>query len=289
MDARTRHELKQNELAEVLGRLRHLNDPRIRQALVAVGVVIVVVLAFFAWKSSRRSAQEQSWQALQDLITSAEGGDAASVEQARTGLRDLIAKGGDAVVLGFARLQLASLRVGDALAQPEQRPAGFEEAVKLLGEVRSAPDTPPVLFASASFALAGAYESLREFDKARELYTALANDAKFEGMVYKGMAAERLASLEDVKAAVAFTPGGPPATVEPPSEAGAAPQVSGLPPGMTMQPSGAPPGMDAEALKRMMAERQGSPPAGAGQPATPAPAQPPPAQPPAPSGTPQSP
>ena len=288
MDARTRHELKQNELAEVLGRLRDLNDPRFRQALVVVGAVVVVVLGFFAWKYSRTAAQEKNWETLQELISAAESADSAGLEQTRTALRDLIAKGGDPVVLGYARLQLASLRIGDALGQPDQRPAGFEEAVKLLTEVRSGVDTPPALGAAASFALAGAYESLGQFDKARELYGAVSNESKYEGMVFKTMAADRLASLDDMKGGVTFAPGGPPATVEPPSEPGGAPAISGLPPGATMQPSGPPAGMSPEALKRMMEQRQ-APPAPAGAP--PAPVTPPPApspaQSPPPAGTPQ--
>jgi hypothetical protein len=230
MDARTRHELKQNELAEALAQLRNLNDPRLRVGLLVVLGLAVVVAGVLWWRYNQSRTVEQSWKTLYELTADAGGEDVVAAEQAATGLRDLISKGGDPTVMGFAKLQLASVRVQQALMRADQRPAGFQEAVTLLTEIRSAPGTPTPLFAAATFALASALESLHEFDQARTLYTALANEERFAGLLYKSLATERLAGLDDLKAAINFFPGGPPHTVEPPPDLGAQPAAAAPPP-----------------------------------------------------------
>ncbi len=230
MDARTRHELKQNELAEALAQLRTLNDPRLRIGLLVVLALAVVFAGVTWWRYSQSRTAEQSWKTLYELTADAGGEDAVAADAAATGLRDLIAQGGDPAVAGFAKLQLANLRANQALTQADQRPAGFQEAVTLLNEIRSAPEAPTPLFAAATFALASALESLHEFDQARTLYTALASEERFAGMLYKALATERLTGLDELKAAISFFPGGPPHTVEPPADLDAQPTAAAPPP-----------------------------------------------------------
>jgi len=64
MDARTRHELKQNELAEALAQLRNLNDPRLRVGLLVVLGLAVVVAGVLWWRYNQSRTVEQSWKTL---------------------------------------------------------------------------------------------------------------------------------------------------------------------------------------------------------------------------------
>ena len=69
MDADTRHQLKQNELAEALGRLRDWDNPSTRYTL--MGLLVIVVL-FASWKwfgYTHRRGAEQSWERLANLQT----------------------------------------------------------------------------------------------------------------------------------------------------------------------------------------------------------------------------
>lgn len=211
MDADTRHQLKQNELVEALGKLRGLkDDPKTFYTLIAVAVVIVAVVVWLGWRYSREHALQQGWQRLATISTGLAVGDETQVAGAEQDLRAMIAEASDPGLAGYARLRLARSRVDRAMAQPEGREAALQEARDLLEQIRSDPATRPMLDAAAAFLLATTCESLREIDRAREVYESLTQDTRYAGSPYVELARWRLEDIDTLTVRVAFAPGHPP-------------------------------------------------------------------------------
>ncbi|MCK4342273.1 MAG: tetratricopeptide repeat protein, partial [Phycisphaerae bacterium] len=220
MDADTRHQLKQNELAEALEKLRDLNNPTTRYTIALVLVVIVFFASWKGWSYSRQHALEQTSQRLGELETILAGSDKTKVDGAINDLRTLIQETSHPALAGFARLLLARALSDQALAQPERRQEALGEAVAVLEEIVGSDGIPPMVEAAATYALATTYESLREFDQAAALYDRLLTDPRFKGSPYVLGAAphfpwaadyvpgakERLENLEDLKTPIKFEP-----------------------------------------------------------------------------------
>ncbi len=215
MDADTRHQLKQNELAEFLGRLRDLNDPRFRYT---IAVVVVAVIAIAAWqlvKFQQRHAQEESWRRLTDLAVATGTTDPTELATATDGLRAFVQETSDPALAGYARLQLARLRYDQAFNDPQQRPAGFEEAAALLEEITGTPGMPPKVAAAALFLLATTHESLGQADAAATLYERLASEEQYSGAGFAKVVDERLEDIDELRTPIVFEPGDPPSAVQP--------------------------------------------------------------------------
>jgi predicted negative regulator of RcsB-dependent stress response len=215
MDADVRHQLKTNELALALARLRELRDPKSLLTLAALLVVVAAVVGWFVWKYSREHSLEQGWARLAKISSSLLTDDPVAVIGAQSDLRAMIQQTSDPRLVGYARLRLARSRIDQAFNQPTQRQEALEEAADLLRQVLSDPQTPPLLHAPASFLLATAYESLRQMDKAREQYEALTTEERYAGSPYRGLAAARLDSMAALETPVVFEPGNPPAPTQP--------------------------------------------------------------------------
>ncbi|MEW6249612.1 MAG: hypothetical protein AB1716_03115 [Planctomycetota bacterium] len=216
MDADTRHQLKQNELAEMLLQVRHkLDDPRARYALLAAGALLVLALVGYLWHRSRQSAAAERSQQLSSIVNeqlrfiTPEGLPAAQQQ-----LRNLLTEITEPELAGYTRLQLARTYIEQGLRDPNARPQAFEDAARLLEEVNANPQSTPMLKASASFALASTYESLGQPDKAQELYTRLADPA-YAGSPYQQLAAERLSTIDRAALRVTFLPGSAPPETQP--------------------------------------------------------------------------
>ena len=274
MDADKRHQLKQNELAEALTRLRDFNDPRFIYAVVALVAIGLGVLGYYGWQYSRRHALEQGWQRLASTTSGLATDDETRLASAQDELRSMIQDTKDPALAGYARLELATSRITQAFRQPTQRKAAFEEAATLLEQIRRDPQCPPLLDAAATFALASTYESLDQFDKAKELYQTLIDEQRYQGFAYKNVAAERLSNIDKLKAPVAFVPGTPP----PPASQ---PEVAGPP--ITLSTDGPQPivitPVPVQAVPIPSEPGAAAPPAPVPPPAEPAPTEPPPATP----------
>lgn len=210
MDADTRRQLKTNELADALASLKDLKSPRFLYSAGAVVVLAIAVLAWFGWRYSQRLAAERDWDRLERVVLGLSDADANVASGAQNELRAMLQEKLPPSVLGYARIELARSRVEQGLAQPTERPAAFEEAAKMLEQVRSDPESTPLLQAEATFLLASTYESLRQFEGAKELYQSLAQDTRYAGSPYKALADFRLADLDKLAKPVAFVPGEPP-------------------------------------------------------------------------------
>lgn len=236
MDADTRHQLKQNELAEALGRLRDWNNPSTRYTLMGL---LVIVVFFTGWQwfgyTNRRGA-EQAWERLASFQTALANPDVAQVSAAEDGLRVLIQKSSEPALAGFARLLLAESRYKSGLAKPEERADAFGEAAGVLEQVLAGEDPPVPVEAAALFALASTRESMSvlpdadrkaELDRARELYQKLTQDARFSGSPYVELATQRLETLDDLRTPIVLVAGDRPPPPGAPEFAG--PPAPGMP------------------------------------------------------------
>jgi predicted negative regulator of RcsB-dependent stress response len=208
MDADTRHQLKQNELAEALQKLRLLDDRRITIALGVVIVLLVVYAGYRLWQNSSRAAVDRAWQSLTELQGRL---DALTPDPtALADLRTLIANSPDQTLTGYAKLCLAAELNRTAIRDTARREPLLSEAEQELKTVIDSAAGKPPLQAAALFALASTHESQRRLADARALYQRLVDSQQFDGSPYKPIAEERLADLDQLATAIVFTPGDPP-------------------------------------------------------------------------------
>lgn len=221
MDAKTRHELKQNELAEALAKLRQFDSPSTRYTLLAVVVVLAAIGGWKLWGYSRQHALEQEWQSLASIQTALSQADPAQASEARSQLQQLIDDADSAELAGYATLRLAQLQIDRAVEQPGQRQVALEEAVALLQELARSSEASPALVAAAAHALGKTHESLRQVDEARAAYQSVVdNEARFAGSPFITLCGAALEQLDTLEVAIAFAPGDPPALPTPPRPAG---------------------------------------------------------------------
>lgn len=216
MDADTRHQLKHNELADALRRLRDLNNPQTRYMLLALAALLVLVLGWRGWRYSREQALESASQRLARAETSLQG-DAAARAAGIAEVRALIAEVSHPGLLAAARLQLARGLVNEAHDTPERRAAALTEAATAYEQVVNAPDSAAPFAAAARFGLASTFESLAAvendpalLEKARAAYEALLDDPRAIGSPFVQAAKDRLASLDKLDLTIAFAAGEPP-------------------------------------------------------------------------------
>lgn len=237
MDAETRHQLKQNELAEALAKLRTFSDKRLRIALIVVAGILVLFLAYRWWRASASASRASAWTAIWQAEDTS--GDLA---KAVDNLRAQVAAQSDPVLAGGARLRLGITLVARARESGADREKLLREALEVLKPVTTL-DGPGAQFAAtALFQTAAIHEALRDIPAARSAYETLTTDKRFEASPYRDLAASLLATVADLLKPVYFVPGDKPVdavpTGTPAPPAGAAPQ---LPPGVQIVPSPATP------------------------------------------------
>jgi len=211
MDADTRHQLKQNELAEALGKMVDLNDKR---TVVWIAVILAAALCYAGYKYvdwRSRVQQIQNAQALTQINVR----DAAMGEAPLTSLRELIAKAKDPGLIALARLQLA-----EGLETRGLEPDGASKLIEAEQEYQKVVNmsgAPAAVKAPALYRLGILGETKRDFAAAREMYTLLSSDARYAGSPYVGQAMQRLEMLDELAQPVAFTPGNKPLEELPPT------------------------------------------------------------------------
>lgn len=223
MDADTRHQLRQNELAEALSKIWDFSD---RRSLTWLGVIVVIALAYVGykyWGWRQQTNLIQAERALSSLNPADPSLGNAPLDQ----LRRLIAENSDPGLLGRARLLLAQGLEARGLG-----PDGAErlqQAERVYQEILAMPQAPAVVKAPAKYRLGILYETRRDFEAARETYTSLSTDSGFAGSPFTGLAEARLESLDELAKQVTFEAGVRPLSTEEPEapapDVGAAPQT----------------------------------------------------------------
>jgi predicted negative regulator of RcsB-dependent stress response len=207
MDADKRHDLKSNELAEALAKLRNLGSDR--QTLYWLLALLIVVVAFAGyrfWSRARQAHLTTAWAKLSQYEQRLASDPDASIE----GLRTLGGEAANPTLAAAARLRAAAALRERAFAQPDRQQDLLEESLATLRLVTEPPGTPPALVAAALFSMGTSYESLRQLDQAAQVYQRIVNESQFAGTPVREEAADRLASLDELRTPVAFVPGLPP-------------------------------------------------------------------------------
>lgn len=215
MDADTRHQLKQNELAEALGKLRDWDNPSNRYLILAIALLVILFAAWKAWSYSEQHAREVASRQLGDIQMALQAGEPSTVATAVADLRALIADASDPGIAGAARLRLASFRHNEGLMKPDTREEAFAEAARLYDEVIHTRGIPASIEATATFGLATVYESMRKFDEAKALYDKLQEEPRFRGSPYVLMATERVQNFDELREPITLASGAPPVPQQP--------------------------------------------------------------------------
>lgn len=203
MDADTRHQLKQNEFAEALSRLRDFTDARFWYCVIVIVIVAGGWAGYRLWQSQQATILENNWSQLLAIRMMDPGGVGESVNQ----LNALITDNSDPKLVAAARLRLGNALTLQALLDPLRRESLRREAVEVYAAIANTPEVPDSIAAAATYALGTAHESLREFDEARRTYEALGTEERFAETPFKEMAAQRLETLDGVTVKVVFMAG----------------------------------------------------------------------------------
>lgn len=203
MDADTRHQLKQNELAEALARLRDFSD---RRTAAWLAVILVIALGYAGYKFWRWQQRVQVVESYQTLASAGTGVVDASLGDAPLAqLRQLIADNSQPGLVALSRLQLAQGL--EARGQTAETASKLTEAETQYQAILDMPEAPKYIKAAAVFRLGMLYETRREFDRARETYTGLSEDARFAGSPFIELATQRLEQLDRLALPIDFEPG----------------------------------------------------------------------------------
>jgi hypothetical protein len=201
MDAQTRHGLKQNELAQFLSRINDSLGERGKYVTIAIGAVIVLVIAWRVWNWNQARSIEQSWEDLMSVRISESAEGAAALDTLRT-----IAGSSSGDVQRWAKLRLASGLIQQANFNPSQRDAYVREAIEMLDPL-SKLTTHPGIAAAAQFALATVYETQGKLDEARKAYQAIAANEAFAGIPYRTLAQQRAEDVGELNLNIQLLPG----------------------------------------------------------------------------------
>jgi predicted negative regulator of RcsB-dependent stress response len=202
MDADTRHQLRQNELAEALARLKDFSD---RRTLAWIAVILAAVLAYAGYKF-------WGWRQRADLVAASES--LASVrgvldpslgEAPLDRLRQIIAENDDPGLVALARLQLGHGL--ETRAESPEASASLHDAQTQYEEILAMPGAPDSIKAAAVYRLGLIRETEREFGEARKRYGSLVDNPSFRGSPFVDFAKTRLEQLDELAEPVVFEPG----------------------------------------------------------------------------------
>ncbi len=206
MDAQTRHELKQNELQQMLSGFGFLKTETGRNVTLAVIAIVVLYGGYRLWSWNSGRSAFQSWTALMSTNVPNAIDGAADLGA----LREIVSSAGDARLRAWAELRLGCGLLRQANFDPTKREQYTNDAVEVLEQLSSAAGTPATIAAAAEFAMANAYEMQRNFEQAKATYQAIADNERYAGSPYQTLAGERAESIDDLTTAVIFTPGAAP-------------------------------------------------------------------------------
>jgi hypothetical protein len=217
-----RHELKTNELADWLAHFPEWVNEN-RTTLIGAAVVIVVAAAVYFWVFyQKRVVSARTQIRLTGLVT--------QLPTQKGAIARSLSQGTDQsyVLLDVARdlQEFAQSTKNDemaALALIDRAEAIRAELHYRLGNVSNAEltkqialaqesyqkaleraSTTPALAAKAQFGLGLCEEELGNFEKAREIYQAVASNADYEGTAAKAEAEHRLETMADYQGTVVF-------------------------------------------------------------------------------------
>jgi predicted negative regulator of RcsB-dependent stress response len=213
MDAEERHELKTNELANLLVKLKDWSDKYLNTVLTVVALAALVWAGYRFWSWRQENAVHAAWAEVSRAnIRDLTAGD-APLDQ----LRRVIADSPDPTVAAIARIRLAA-----GLVQRADEAGGEARLSEAATELRNVVSSgvSDSLKAAALFKLASVCEGQRDLKAAREAYEQLVKTPVYDALPFKALAEDRLKTLDELATKVDLLPGSAPLPV-PPSAASA--------------------------------------------------------------------
>ena len=240
MKAERRHELKTNTLARGLEQLPEAGRQHGTKILVAVLGVLLLAFVIRQWRTSSREKATAAAYALNDVrfamdqlensvemaMFNPQGLATVRQEVARRAdddIRRVLETADDPRLLAEAKLARGDLNwklanfpdppgaaTQPALQFPRSRADLLKAAAQSYQEVLDDPGSPNESKRTARFGLAAVYENQRDWDKAKEQYQKLVNDADTP-QPFKDQAVERLNAMDTIRKPIVA---GTPATAE---------------------------------------------------------------------------
>jgi len=224
MKADHRHDLKTNELADWLAHFPQWAQEN-RTTLIGAGVVLVLVIAVYFVRFYRRDVVEVRHHVqLTNLVTQIPAQKRTIARAAGQGTDQSVqllpvAQDLQSFAAGTGNDRMAALALikqAEALrAELHYRmaDAGADDVAKQIAQAQSSYQkalergaSNPTLAAMAEFGLGLCEEELGNFDKAKEIYRAVAENPDYEGSTAQAAAAHRLKSVDDYQGEVVFKP-----------------------------------------------------------------------------------
>jgi hypothetical protein len=224
MKADHRHELKTNELADWIGHFPEWAKEN-RTTLIAAGAVVVVAIGVYAVKFRHQdTAFARQQLRLTSLVTKLPGQEQTNAAALAQGLdqpgaflsiaeeledfADTARKNEMAAMALIARGHALRADLHYRLADVTRTEVAKQIALAQLsyGDALERAASVPALAAAAQFGLGLCEEELGNFEKAREIYEQVANNASYGGTTAQAAAAQRLRTMNDYKTAVVFKP-----------------------------------------------------------------------------------
>jgi len=233
-----RHELKTNELAELIANFPQWAKEN-RTTIISVVAIIAVVGGWYVWKKYHRNVEVRRQTELTSLVSQllsnkmrivgaqAQGRDVSYILlEPANNLEAFAQSVRNDQMAAFALIKRAEALRADLHYRPgtvnqqvlieqiNKAKASYTEAMQ------RAPSNPSLL-AAAKLGLGLCEEEVGNFETAKQIYRDITNDPNFECTVTRATAEQRLATMADYKTKVVFKPSPPPkpaAAEKPPIE-----------------------------------------------------------------------
>jgi tetratricopeptide (TPR) repeat protein len=256
-----RHELKTNELADWIANFPEWANENRNSLVAAAAVILVALLVYFVSFYRKNVVAVGNQTQLTTLVTEVpqqmsriasatmQGQDESYIlVQTEQDLQDFAQKSSNNDMAALALIQrgaaaraelhyrLSEISHDELVKQMEKAQTSYQQALDRKPSL-------PSLAAAAQYGLGLCEEELGSFDKAAEIYRAVAQKPEYAGTSAQAAAAYRLKVMPDYKTAVAFQPAPPkpiaPAapTIQVQPGAASAPTVTVTPPAATAAPA----------------------------------------------------
>lgn len=200
MDADTRHQLKQNELAEVLGKLQSVDRTTVMW-IVAIVLILALWGGYKAYGWWQQQQQAATWAEFIVASPQARPGQAPPTQT----LREFI-NSDSPELADLARVRLAAALVQEASSGAAGADQKLQEALSAVQTTAADTTAPLAVRGPAYLLMARIYEDQGDWDAARATYETLAQD-EFAGSPAHELAKANLSDLDLVSTEFTFAPG----------------------------------------------------------------------------------
>lgn len=231
MKTARRHELHTNELSQQIDEMLSYTQQHGWRILTAIVAVVVVVVAIYAFVTSRRGAVENGWAAYM------KGPAGSTTAEQIAFYKDLADQDIEPMLTAASLFRAGQAALGESIKPTNgdsQRSDLLTQADGFYSQVTSRYSNLIVPASNARLAIGVVFENRGDFAKAKDVYEKLTSDAKLKTYPAGIQAVYRLKNLTAWEPTITFPPPPPP----PASAPASAPAVTAAP---TTQPVGAAP------------------------------------------------